>query len=284
MKCEAFNLSGDSFDPTMAFIFGRCAYDIGTRVVTWDEKQGYDGYKRPLRIKTRPNGVDNIKQLLIHHAGQDRRDPGTMYGVLWDQRRLSVHFGLDEFARSVGSLEAGPIIWQFVDCDWLTKHAGGMDPTSIGIEVCHFPCAWKGKNGDPGYYSPKNNLKKNNMPHEIIEQLVYSKYRKVFAFTEGVTDALARLYAGCWVAIGHQRKGGFEGAYGRAPVFPRGKYGHIPLGVIKESKNWVGLITHRQCSKNKWDPGGLDHEKFENLVADYYNSFRQGLPRSLLRY
>jgi len=281
MKCESFCLAGDSFDPSMAFILGRCAYDIGTPVVKWDDPQGYDGYKRPLRIKARPNGVDGIKQLLVHHAGQDRRDPGTMYRVLWDQRKLSVHFGLDEFKSPVGALEAGPIIWQFVDCDWVTRHAGGMNPTSIGIEVCHFPAAWKGKyygtQGNPGYYSDLNNDKKNNMPHEVVSQPVGNKNKEVFAFTEGATDALARLYAGCWVAIGHQRKGGFTGVYGRAPVFPRID-GGIPFGVIEDPKKWTGLITHRQCSKKKWDPAGLDHEKFERLVYDYYNSFRQGLP------
>ncbi len=281
-QCASFNLSGDSFDPSMAFMFGRCAYDIGTPVVKWNDPQGYDGYKRPLRIKTRPKGVDGIKQLLIHHAGQDRRDPSTMYNVLWDQRRLSVHFGLDEFQWPVGVLQPGPIIWQFVDCDWVTKHAGGMNSTSIGIEVCHFPAAWKGKyygtQGDPGYYSYKNNAKKNNMPHEIVNQRVGNKGKDVFAFTEGVTDALARLYAGCWVAIGHQRTGGFKGLYGRAPVFPR-IGGEIPFGVIKDPKTWTGLITHRQCSKRKWDPAGLDHGDFERLVFDYYQSFRQGLPR-----
>lgn len=284
MKCEAYNLSGDSFDPTMAFVLGRCAYDIGTPVVMWDDDQGYDGYKRPLRIRPRTNGVDDIKQLLIHHAGQDRRDPSTMYRVLWEQRKLSVHFALDEFARPVKALKAGPIIWQFVDCDWVTRHAGGMNKTSIGIEVCHYPCAWKGKHfgtvGNPNYYSEKNNLKKNNLPHKIIKQAVHSKKLDVFAFTEGVTDALARLYAGCWVAIGHQRKDRFGGVYGRAPEFPRfsGRSSfEIPLFKIDDPKSWVGLITHRQCSKNKWDPGGLDHERFEELVFGYYNSFRQGL-------
>jgi hypothetical protein len=281
MKCESFNLSGDSFDPSMAFILGRCAYDIGTPVVKWDDEDGYDGYKRPLRVKPRKNGVEDIKQLLVHHSGQDRKDPKTMYRVLWDERRLSVHFALDEFAKPVGVLGAGPIIWQFVDCDYNAKHAGGMNLTSIGIEVCHYPCAWEGKHfgerGNPGYYSDKNNAKKNNVPHRIVKQPVHRKNLEVFAFTNAATDALARLYAGCWVAIGHQRKGGFEGEWEFSPRFPRDSNGDIPFSVVENPKKWIGLITHRQCSKRKWDPGGFDHDYFEDLVAEYYYSFRKGL-------
>jgi hypothetical protein len=272
MFMEKFNLTGDSFDLSSAFILGRKAYDIGVRVVKWNEKNGYDGYKRPLRIKERHKGVDNIKQLLIHHAGQDRRDPGTMYRVLWAQRKLSVHFALDEFAECRNGLEAGPIVWQFVDCDWVTKHAGSMNKTSIGIEVCHFPSAWE----NTYYYSPENNRRKNNLPHEVITQPVFSKKRKVFAFTDGATDALARLYAGCWVAVGHQRNGGFVNEYDKAPKFPRTN-GKIPFDVVSNFRNWTGLILHRQCSKRKWDPAGLDLEFFEKLVEDYYNSFRLSL-------
>lgn len=272
---KTINLCGDEYQPECALTFGRMKYDIGVRVVNWNEKQGYDGYKRPLRIRPRPNGVEDIKQLLIHHAGQDRRDPSTMYNVLWNQRKLSVHFAYDEFAKPANGLEAGPIIWQFCDCDWLTKHAGGMNKTSIGIEVCHFPSAWQ----DPNYYSEERNRKKNNLPHKIIEQPVFSKKRKVFAFTEQAEDAVARLYAGCWLAIGHQRKEGFTGAYASSPMFPR-KQGEIPYGVVSAPQQHRGLILHRHCSKNKWDPGGLNFEHFEKIVDYYYQSFRRALALS----
>lgn len=267
---EQYSLTEGPFDISNSFILGREAYDIGVRVVKWHEPQGYDGYKRPLRVKPRVNGVDDIRQLLIHHAGQDRRDPGTMYKVLWDNRKLSVHFALDEFAHAVNGLPAGPIVWQFCDCDFITRHAGIMNKTSIGIEVCHFPEAWK----DPHYYDEKRNKKKNNLPHEVIEQPVYSKRKKVYAFTEGVTDALARLYAGCWVAIGRQRTMKETGYFALPPYFPRVN-GEIPWGVIKEPRVHNGLIAHRHCSKNKWDPAGLDFYHFENLVTEYYHSFRQ---------
>lgn len=272
---ESYKLTtAESFDISKAFILGRKAYDIGVRVVKWNELRGYDGYKRPLRIKPRPNGVDDIKQLLIHHAGQDRRDPGTMYKVLWDQRKLSVHFALDEFLYPSDGLMSGPIIWQFCDCDYITRHAGSMNKTSIGIEVCHFPAAWK----DPHYYSDQKNEKKNNLPHKVIEQPVYSKTRKVYAFTNGVTDALARLYAGCWVALGEQRTARNTGHFGLPPYFPRVD-GEIPYGVITQPILHKGLIAHRHCSKKKWDPAGLDFYWFENLVTEYFHSFRQNILR-----
>lgn len=275
MLCEGIALAGDSFDPSTAFILGRKAYDIGVRVVKWDEPQGYDGYKRPLRVRQRPHGIEGIKQLLVHHSGQDRKDPGTMYRVLWEQRKLSVHFALDEFAKPANGLDAGPIVWQFVDADWVTLHAGGMNNTSIGIEVCHFPEAWKDRN----YYSKERNEKKNNVPHKVKNELVYHNWRDVYQFTSGQMDALARLYAGCWIAIGHQKAGGFHWRWDEPPHFPRiNGTNEIPRGTIHDPKSWVGLIMHKNCSSRKWDPGGFDAVLFEEMVADYWHSFRQALP------
>jgi len=247
------------FNKKNTFVLGRCEYDIGVKVIKWYDENGYDGYKRPLRIKHR---TKPIKQLLVHHSGQDRLNPGVMYHVLWDKRNLSVHFAYDE---PFGE----PTIYQFVDADEICAHAGQMNPTSIGIEICHYPSAWI----DPLYYDEVRNLKNGNVPHQTIEQPVFNKIRTVYRMTDATLDAVARLYAGCWVALLQQHERPWS-AYFEPPEFPRIN-DEIPFGTIKHPNEHWGLIAHRHCSKNKWDPSGMEFELFEKKVKCYWEKFTE---------
>lgn len=265
MSERQLNLTGDAFDSSLAIVVNGIEYDIGARVHRWDERTGFNGYKTPRRYSRRKGSerpIDNINQFLVHHSGADRKNPGVMFDVLWNQRKLSVHFALEDNGE----------IWQFVDAVEKTWHAGRMNDTSIGVEVCHFPSAWE----KPNYYSKSRNAKTGNLPHDIIEQPVYGKMREVFAFTEKAYDSLARLVAGCWLAIGQQGTGGFEDDYDESPKFPT-IGGKIPWGDISDPQDHIGLIAHRHCTSKKWDPAGLDFGRLENMTKDYYEGFRNTL-------
>jgi hypothetical protein len=255
-----YSLTG-SFDEKNTFVYARRQYDIGVRVKKWFEIDGYDGYKRPLRIKKRNR---DVRQLLVHHAGQDRLNPGVMYHVLWDIRKLSVHFAYDE---PFGV----PTIYQFVDADWVCLHAGKMNSTSVGIEICHYPSAWQ----KPDYYNQARNDKNGNVPHEIVEQPVFSVKRKIFKMTDATIDAVARLYAGCWVALKHDKHltGVVPWTFKEPPKFPKNREGEIPWDTIFRPREHYGLIAHRHCSKRKWDPAGMDFYEFEERVEKYWNIF-----------
>ena len=146
-----------------------------------------------------------------------------------------------------------------------------MNSTSIGVECCHYPMAYK----DSEYYSAARRKKTGNLPHKVVRQPIAGGYiRNVFSFTEEAVDSLARLTAGCWFAVGQQRSGGFYCEYDSPPEFPRESF-DVPYHKIRgEPKNHIGLIGHRHCSDNKWDPAGLDFEKLERLTEDYYTGFR----------
>jgi hypothetical protein len=263
MDQRQVNLTGDAFDSQLAIVVNGVEYDIGTRVHRWDEKTGFNGYKTPRRYSRRKGAdrpIDAITQFVTHHSAADRKNPGVMFDVLWNQRKLSVHFALEDNGQ----------IWQFVDVVEKTWHAGGHNNMSIGVECCHFPSAFD----DPNYYSEKRRAKTGNLPHRVIRQPVSGgRVKDVFAFTDEAVDSLARLVAGCWYAVGQQRTEGFYCEYDEAPEFPRESFA-IPFRAISRPKEHMGLIAHRHCTSNKWDPAGLDFEALEKLTADYYWSFR----------
>jgi hypothetical protein len=264
------SLTGNEFNQSNAIVVGEVAYDIGVRVHKWDEPTGFNGYQKPKRYGKRKNEkgfieeeqIDLIEQFLIHHSGADRETPAVMAEVL-RRKRLSVHFALEDNGQ----------IWQFLNAIVKAKHAGQMNDTSIGVECCHYPSAWE----NPNYYSEARRKRTGNLPHEIIEQPVYKKIRKVFAFTNEAVDSLARLAAGCWIALGHQRTNGFisEDEYNYSPWFPNYEANDdIPWGKIKKPKKHIGLIAHRHCTTNKWDPAGLNFDRLEEISTDYYWDFR----------
>lgn len=257
------NLTGDEFDSELAIVVNGCEYDIGVRVHRWDEKTGFNGYKTPRRYSRRKGfdrPVDAIDQFLVHHSAADRKNPGVMFDVLWNQRELSVHFALEDNGE----------IWQFVDAIEKTWHAGSMNNSSIGVECCHFPSAFS----DPNYYSDSRRKKSGNLPHRIVSQPTSGgRYRDVFSFTDEAVDSLARLTAGCWLAVGQQRSDGYHCEHSCSPEFPRKDFG-IPFGVVDSPKDHLGLIAHRHCSSRKWDPAGLDFERLERLTEEYYLGFR----------
>ena len=124
------SFTGEAFNPENAIVLAGHQYDIGIRCIKWDEPAGYNGYitdrsvvrtvnnktgkektkvikgKRYSRRYRMPgrNPINAITQLLVHHSGADRADPGVMYDVLYHQRGLSVHFA-GEDDRSVSEYQ-----------------------------------------------------------------------------------------------------------------------------------------------------------------------------------
>ncbi|MCK4792577.1 MAG: N-acetylmuramoyl-L-alanine amidase, partial [Desulfobacteraceae bacterium] len=249
-----------------AIVVNGIEYDIGVRVHRWDERTGFNGYKTPRRFSRRKGAerpIDAITQFVDHHSAADRKNPSVMFDVLWNQRKLSVHFALEDNGE----------IWQFVDVIEKTWHAKGHNSMSIGVECCHYPSAFE----NPGYYSEKRRERTGNLPHEIVRQPAGGgRTRNVFAFTEEAVDSLARLTAGCWLAVGQQRSEGFNCEYDSSPEFPREDFS-IPFTAVKNPKGHIGAIAHRHCTSNKWDPAGLDFAAVEALTKDYYDGFRAAI-------
>jgi hypothetical protein len=271
-------LSDNDVDFENCFVLNGNFYDIGIKVIKWNHQDGYDGYTTKKVVAKKRNGgtktingkryskrafvkksaINKITQLMVHHSGADRRDPGVMYNVLYNQRRLSCHFACEDDGR----------IYQFndaLDCCW---HAGAHNKISIGTECCLFPFV----KINPNYYNQRNRKKTNNLPHTIGTDFIHGKRYKVFCFTDPQVDSLARLYAGIWFALSLERTKDLP-EFHVSPMFPR-IGSAIAKTKINNTTKHIGLIGHLQCTLNKVDPAGFPWEAFETLVGLYFSSFR----------
>lgn len=276
---QLINLTDGDFNRSHSFSFMGDLYDIGMDVFRWDHMNGYNGYvdkkvvikkngvitkviegkrysRRALRQKA---AVNAITQLMIHHSGADRANPGVMYDVLYNQRGLSCHFAIEDDGR----------IFQFNDAIDSCWHAGKHNKISIGTECCLFPLFRR----KPSYYNERNRRKTGNLPHAIRTEYIHGKRMKVFCFTQPQVEALARLYAGLWVAVGRKRTKPLP-EFESAPIFPKVD-GEITRTVAQGAKRHIGLIGHLQCTINKIDPAGFPWERFETLVERYFSVFSQ---------
>ena len=282
---ETFNLTGGDFNLDESFVLDGMAVDIGTGVIKWDDPGGFDGYTRKRvvrkvedrrtgkaktktisgpRFSQRKGGVPSIRQFFVHHSGGDGRNPSGMYETLYNTRKLSVHFAVEDDGR----------IYQFndaADCCW---HAGGHNQMSIGVECCLMPDRAK----RPDYYSAARRKRTGNLLHKPGVDWIHGRRHQVFAFTVPQVAALARLAAGCWLATqrrtilgGHVPYPGMERM--EPPRFPRTQRDEIFKTVYPAHLEHVGLIGHLQCTKRKWDPAGFPWEQFETLVAGHYEEF-----------
>lgn len=276
---DKISLTGEPFNDKNALVLNGVAYDVGTRVIRWDDAKGFDGYTTKTakytddktgKTKTikgvrynKGRKLDQINQLFIHHSGGDRADPSVMYNVLWNQRALSVQFCVEDDGR----------IYQFLDGVDQAKHGGNHNPISIGFECCLFPFV----KDSPHYYKtppadgePWLKDERGNLPHETMVDTIHDQKIKVFCFTEPQTMALAKACAGLWVGLRH------HGApVAGWPRFPRNEQGKIPRTVFSEHLKHKGLIGHLQCTKKKPDPAGFPWDDFEKMVTQEVRQMEQ---------
>lgn len=274
----SISLTGEPLDIDDSIVVCGDLIDIGARVFKWNEPEGFNGYtkkrvvvenenRKTGRIKRkvisgprydkRPCGIDDVTQFFVHHSGGDGRNPSGMYETLYNTRKLSVHFAVEDDGR----------IYQFNDVVERCWHAGGHNRIAVGVECCLYPDAAK----RPNYYSAANRKRTGNLQHQKAVDVIHGRERKVFCFTEPQVDALARLAAGTWIAV--EIAQGIDASDIVAPRFPRDANGAIPRTVVQKAKQHVGLIGHLQCTPKKWDPAGFPWEKFEALVAHYIKQF-----------
>ena len=275
-------------DSSRAIAVGGRLFDIGTRVIRWDQPGGFDGYTtartewdeedrktgktihrviKGRRYSARAwtgDPLRKVRQLVIHHTGGDGQDPANMYQTLWHRRGLSVHFSAEDDGRLFQYLDAR-------DCAW---HAGGLNGGSVGCEAALFPSV----DADPDYYSPANCTRRHNLPHDRDVQTIQGTTRAVYLMPPAQVDAIARLFAGVWAALGVLRPD--DPLFQAAPLFPRlGTPPEIPAGVIPKPAEHKGLLAHYHGSVHKWDPAGVHLGALEAAIVSIWAQFRAQLVR-----
>lgn len=281
--------------PARALAVGGVLFDAGLDVYRWDDPAGFNGYmtdRCEVRVEDRKTGkvttkvikgrrygsrtwlgdpLRVVRQFLVHHSGGDGRNPSGMFETLWRQRGLSVPFALEDDGR----------VWQFLDAREMAWHAGSANKSSVGVECALHPSA----EDDPDYYSPANCAKRGNLPHATAEEVLQGVRRTVFVMPDPQVEALARLVAGVWVALGWIA--GLEkipdparvARFAAPPRFPRvaNDPARIPAVVVPNALQHDGLLGHLHVTDHKWDPAGLPWYRLEDLVAARFAEFRANL-------
>jgi len=238
-------------------------YDVGIPI----NKTDFEPFQRRKRADRK--AIDKIDKMVIHHSGADRQDPTIMHQVLLD-RGLGVHFAGEDDGR----------FWQFNDCIDMCYHARGVNLASVGVELCLFPLY----DENPEYYNENRRLKTGNLPHGVRYEYVHGQRYNVFKMPKPQWRALARVYAGVWLALGHQRSDGFEGVFNVAPRFPRDKNMELPKKAIEFYSGHRGMVGHFHITEDKIGPLGFPWLPFENMVRGLYIEFRYNFTTQWIRY
>lgn len=281
--------------PERALAVGGVLFDAGLVVYRWDGVGGFNGYtteRCEVQEENRKTGkvttkvikgrrygsraalgdpLRLVRQFLVHHSGGDGRNPGGMFETLWRQRGLSVQFALEDDGR----------VYQFLDAKEMAWHAGSANRTSVGVECCLFPDAQR----NPDYYSPANCERRGNLSHATEVEVLQGMRRKVFLMPDPQVEALARLVAGVWVALGwHAAQEKIPdpvrvARFSAPPLFPRdpADASVVPARVVPRATAHDGLLGHLHVSPKKWDPAGLSWYRLEDLVAARFLEFRASL-------
>lgn len=248
-------------------------YDIGTKVVLWDEPNGLNGYdtttytryeedrgtgktkkiiisgkRYSIRSLLHPNpSLPHLKKIInqffLHHSGLYHSQ--TTYDVLHKQRGISVTFILDD----------NGVLYQTLDVKEKAWHGGANNSQSIGIEIDSRASA----NRFPDAYDPYHQKKHNVAPRKIRKDNVQGMWVDGFEYNDKQYNTLIRLGI-VLVEIFPEIAKGFD--------FPR-ENGTIIKSVLNRPKQHSGFICHYNTNKSKWDPVSFDHSRFLLGIKNY---------------
>jgi len=255
--------------PNTSIIVCGQKFDVGTRVILWNENGGLNGYdtsKHVIKVNDRKSGKTtnivvkgkryskrnwrknpNLKQLqgivtqfFMHHSGLYRaRDT---FNVLHNQRRLSVHFILDD----------NGVIYQTLDLKEKSWHGGSNNPMSVGIEIDSRAHASRFTDA----YDEVHCKKYKVLPRRKRIDYVQKRWTMGYEYNDKQYEALIKL------------------AIILKEVFPKMgdmlfpvKNNRIMKHVISSPKKHCGLICHYNNSSSKNDPIAFDHYRLQVGIA-----------------
>jgi len=224
------------------------SFDIGCRVIKWDEKNGLDFHpngkftKRNLPLNELQK---NIHQFTVHWSVTYRAK--HMYNGL-NYRGLSCNFMIDDNENEKGFADIYQLL-PIMHAGW--SQGAGCNTLGPGVEISYMPQAWE----NPGLYSDYNQKKWDVPPHETTTGLVHGSKLKVFLPTKAQIASLKCLI---W---------GFSELFPDVPVeFPKDSNGNYITTVLPDPKVYVGLANHYNLKRSKIDTAGLDLANIEEDV------------------
>lgn len=239
-------------------------FDIGTNVILWNDSGGFNAYDTSRYVYQEQDrqtgkmqttivegkrydsraffGTPDLKKLqniitqfVLHHSGLYRAK--DTFTTLHCQRRLSVHFILDDDGTLYQTLDLVEKAWQ----------AGSNNKMSVGIEIDSRAVASR----FPEAYGENNRLKYKVLPRLKRLDKINNQWCLGYEYNDKQYSTLIRLGAAL-IQIFPQI----------VADFPRTSTGKIIKSELLNPTAYRGFIGHYNITSTKIDPISFDHERF----------------------
>lgn len=223
------------------------SFDIGCRVVKWDEPEGFNFLPKGKYNKRDISFEDlssKMKQFCVHYSVTYRAS--HMFTGL-NARGLSVNFMIDDDINDQGYAT----IYQCLPIMYGAWSQGGVyNNMGPGVEISYMPQAW-----EKDMYTPADIKKWNVQPHETVTGTVHGTKLKVHLPTKAQIASLLQLM---W---------GFTELFPHVPAkFPRTPQGFLVTTKLQNPETYSGFVNHFHLTRDKLDTFGLDMEMIEKEV------------------
>ena len=222
------------------------SFDIGCRVVKWDESKGLNF--TPLGKFTKRNlSFDKlsplVKQFTIHWS-VTYRGIDTFTGL--NARGLSCNFIIgDDDVNGYASIFQ---TLDIVNAGW--SQGQGLNDLGPGVEISYMPDAYT-----KDRYTLLDRQRWGVPKHETVLATVHGAKLKVHIPTKAQIASLVQLM---W---------GFSELFPNVPAkFPRTPQGFPTLTKLNNPREYSGFVSHYHLRREKIDTAGLDMEMLEQEV------------------
>jgi hypothetical protein len=230
---------------------GNRSFDIGCKVVKWDEPNGFDftpfnSYVNQAHLSD-DELKNEIKQFCIHWSVT--WNASSMFNGL-KSRGLSANFMIDDDINDDGHAT----VYQCLDVKYGGYTQGGkFNSIGRGVEIAYQPQYWQ----DPTLYSESNMSKYNTQPHDTTMALVHGTKLKVYLPSDAQMNSLLKLTFG------------FINLFPDIPPsFPKLENGEFCYTVLPDAESFSGLVNHYNLTRNKIDTAGIDLALIEKYILD----------------
>jgi N-acetyl-anhydromuramyl-L-alanine amidase AmpD len=237
-------------------------YDVGQRVVTFEDDKEFNAYTphrtdkpsevppfqpakgmagirdrwRPRRLIGSDRSIERLRQVVrqfvVHHDGC--QDSKTCFQVLHNERGLSVHFLIDNDGTIYQTLD-------LVDCAF---QAAGVNEISVGVELANRGDAMRFPND---YHGKRDKVTCKINGHQF---LAYAYTKAQMDSMISIGKALARLFPNL------------------PQQYPNAGGDAEPLWATLSGdvREYTGYLGHYHVTDQKWDPGPFDFKFFASKI------------------
>jgi hypothetical protein len=230
-------------------------FDVGCRVVLWDEPNGYSFYKFGTKYAGRNISFDNLKKdmhFIVAHHTATYNVKSTYTGIIG--RGLSSNFIIED-----DNNDGFATIYQLLDIKDAGYSQKGFNMNGPGVEICYWPTV-KDK---PQAYSDHVINTMKVQPHTKMMDKIHGVNIEAYCPTEAQMRSFAYLAQT------------FCATFDVPGLFPRDKDGNYLKGILKDP-SFKGLACHYNLTTNeerKIDPLGFDHKFVEDTISRINNPY-----------